>query len=172
MPGRDQKLRAGARRGDELPLAQHRAGADDRAFHLAGDRFDRIDRGAGAQRDLDHLQSAGDERAGERHGIRHVVEDDDGNDRRGADDRLKLFAAAHPFPPKAHHAGALLRRGESARSRRRTRFVAARSAAARSRASHYSTPTSASSVPAAGVKPDHVAVAYLCNGAARLSPRV
>ena len=78
------KLRAGPRRGDELALAQHRAGADDRALHLARDRLDRADRRAGAERDLDHPQSAGDERAGERHGDRRVLQDDDGDDRRGA----------------------------------------------------------------------------------------
>ena len=99
--GRDEEARAGPRGGDELAFAQHRSGADDRAFDLAGDSFDRRDRGPAAERDLDDGEAAGDKRASERDGGSGILDRDDGNDRDAGQDRLKFCAAAHPVPHKA-----------------------------------------------------------------------
>ena len=57
--------------------AGDRADADDRVFHLAADPRDGIQRRRGAQRHLEDADAALDQRAGQRHRIFRLVNDDD-----------------------------------------------------------------------------------------------
>ena len=73
-----------ATNGEVLDTRQHRGiedgtGADDRARHRLH-RLDRSERGRGAQRDLEHRQTARDERLGHRDGVLDAVDDDHRDD--------------------------------------------------------------------------------------------
>ena len=59
-PWRDDELRAGVACVEQLLWRGHGAGADDRLRDLGRDPLDRLEPGLGPQRDLEHLQSAGD----------------------------------------------------------------------------------------------------------------
>ncbi len=65
--GAHQIAGAGIDRGLDVGGRGHGADADDGLGHLARDGAHRVERGGGAQRDLDHLEPAGNERPGERH---------------------------------------------------------------------------------------------------------
>jgi len=61
--------------------AEHGAGADPRARHL-GHGGDRVEGAGGAQRDLEHRQPAGHQRAGKGRGMGQIVDHQDRDHRR------------------------------------------------------------------------------------------
>ena len=69
----------------KFALVGHCAGAHDRAIDLFH-RPDRIQRGRRPQSDFQHPQATRDQRAGQRHGVLDLVDDDHGDDRRGLHD--------------------------------------------------------------------------------------
>ena len=82
--GRDDELRARAACVAQLLWRVHRAGADHRPRDSARDPLDRLQRRLGPQRDLEHRQTAGDQRLGERHGRLRVRYGDHRHDTGGA----------------------------------------------------------------------------------------
>ncbi len=83
--GRDDEFRPGLERRVERLRIDHGTSTDDRAFDLLH-RGDRFERGGGAQRHLEHLETARDQRLGHRHRIGDIVDDDHRDDRRGPHD--------------------------------------------------------------------------------------
>ena len=89
--GADAEFRAERAGAVEIGGVEDRADADNGLGHLGDDGLCRGDGCVGPQRDFQRLHPAGDQRAGQRHGVLDFLDGEDGNDDRLLEQRGQFF---------------------------------------------------------------------------------